>query len=68
MIGVVMEAIAELARQNRELAARVTALEHALTEARERLNAHELLLTTPHRRVARRHYEAMALQIRGEAA
>lgn len=67
MSGVVMEAIAELARQNRELAARVTALEHALTEDRERLNAHGLLLTTPHRRDVVRHYEAQLAQVR-EAA
>lgn len=62
MSGVVMEAIAELARQNRKLAARVTALEHALTEARERLNAHGLLLTTPHRRVVR-HYDAQLARL-----
>lgn len=68
MSGVVMEAIAELARQNRELAARVTALEHALTEARERLNANGLLLTTPHRRDVVRHYEAQADRIKREAA
>ena len=58
---------AALARQNRKLAARVTALAHALTEARERLNAHGLLLTTPRRRDALRHYEAQLAQVR-EAA
>lgn len=56
MSGAVMEAIAELTRQNRELAARVTVLETARIEDRERLNVHGLLLTTP-RRDALRHYE-----------
>ena len=70
MSDVVMEAIAELTRQNRELTTRVTALEDALTEDRERLNAHGLLLTTTtlnHHAVAR-HYEAQLAQIKREAA
>lgn len=54
---------AALARQNRKLAAMVTALAHALTEARERLNAHGLLLTTPHRRDVVRHYDAQLARL-----
>ena len=67
MTAVFLETITELDRKNRELTARVTALENDRTEARERLNTHELLLTTPHRRVARRHYESQLAQVQ-EAA
>lgn len=46
MSDVLMEAIAELTRQNRELAARVSAMERDRAEDRELLNAHGQLLTT----------------------
>jgi len=68
MSDVVMEAIAELTRQNRELAARVSALERDRAEDRERLNAHGMLLTLPTRRDVVRHYEAQLAQIKQEAA
>jgi len=67
MTAVFLESIAERDRKNRELTARVTALEDALTEVRERLNVHGLLLTTARRRDALRHYEAQLAQVR-EAA
>jgi hypothetical protein len=67
MSDVLMEAIAELTRQNRELAARVSALERDRAEDRERLNAHVMLLTTAPRWAARQHYEAQLAQV-GEAA
>ena len=63
MSGVLMETIAELIQQNRELAARVTTLERDRAEDRERLNALGMLLTTPHRRVARQHYESQLAQV-----
>jgi replicative superfamily II helicase len=67
MTAVFLETITELDRKNRELTARVTALENDRTEDRERLNAHGLLLTTARRRDALRHYEAQLAQVR-EAA
>ena len=67
MTAVFLETITELDRKNRELTARVTTLEDALTEVRERLNVQGMLLTTPRRRDALRHYEAQLAQVR-EAA
>lgn len=67
MSDVLMEAIAELTRQNRELAARVTAVERGRAEDRERLNANGVLLTAPSRRVARQHYDGELARL-GEGA
>ena len=63
----VFQALAVLAKQNRELEQRVTDLESARAEDRERLNAHVMLLTTAPRWAARQHYEAQLAQV-GEAA
>ena len=50
MSDALLDAIAELTRQNRELAARVATLERDRAEDRERLNAHGMLLAPPLRR------------------
>lgn len=65
MSDVLMEAIAELTRQSRELAARVSQLEGAIRDHEERLAAQGVLLASPHRRDCRdavRHYEAQLAQ------
>ncbi len=66
----IFQALAVLAKQNRELEQRVTELECARTEDRERLNAHGRLLTTAPRWAVRQHYEAQLAQLAqvGEAA
>jgi len=67
MTAVFLESIAELDRKNRELTARVTALEDALTEVRERLNVQGMLLTTPNHHNVARHYAAQLARLQ-EAA
>ncbi len=67
MSDVFSVALAELTRQNRELAARVSALERDRAEDRERLNAHGMLLTLPTRRDVVRHYEAQLAQVKDAA-
>ncbi len=57
MSGVVMEAIAELARENREQKNEIAELKTAVKELAERVGAHGLLLTTPARGLVLRHYE-----------
>ena len=64
MSDALLDAIAELTRQNRELAARVATLERDRAEDRERLNAHGMLLAPPSRRDVVRHYEAQLAQIK----
>lgn len=64
MSDALLDAIAELTRQNRELAARVATLERDRAEDRERLNAHGMLLAPPLRRDVVRHYEAQLAQIK----
>ena len=67
MSDALLDAIAELTRQNRELAARVATLERDRAEDRERLNAHGMLLAPPSRRDVVRHYEAQLAQIKPPA-
>ncbi len=67
MSDALLDAIAELTRQNRELAARVATLERDRAEDRERLNAHGMLLAPPLRRDVVRHYEAQLAQIKPPA-
>ena len=64
MSDALLDAIAELTRQNRELAARVATLERDRAEDRGRLNAHGMLLAPPLRRDVVRHYEAQLDQIK----
>ena len=64
MSDALLDAIAELTRQNRELAAMVATLERDRAEDRERLNAHGMLLAPPLRRDVVRHYEAQLAQIK----
>jgi shikimate 5-dehydrogenase len=52
-----MEAIAELARETREQKNEIAELKTAVKELAERVGAHGLSLTTPHRRDVLRHYE-----------
>ena len=67
MSGVLMESIAEPDRKNRELTSRVTALEDALTEIRERLNVQGMLLTTPNHHNVARHYAAQLARLQEES-
>ena len=67
MSDALLDAIAELTRQNRELAAMVATLERDRAEDRERLNAHGVLLAPPSRRDVVRHYEAQLAQIKPPA-
>ena len=64
MSDALLDDIAELTRQNRELAAMVATLERDRAEDRERLNAHGMLLAPPSRRDVVRHYEAQLAQIK----
>ena len=63
----IFEALAVLAEQCREQAEEITKLKSIVRLHDERIDAHVLLLTTPRRRDALRHYEAQLAQVR-EAA
>lgn len=67
MSDVLLEAIAELARENREQKNEIAELKTAVKELAERVGAHGLLLTTLHRRDLARHYEAQLAQVRDAA-
>ena len=68
MTDVLIEAIAELTRQSREMAAEIANLKYIVRLHDERIDANGLLLTTSHRRDVVRHYEAQADRIKREAA
>ncbi len=62
-MDVVFQALAVLAKQNRELSDRVAELEAARDDHHERLTAHGMLLTTPRRSEVVRHYAAQLAAI-----
>lgn len=68
MSDALLDDIAELTRQNRELAARVATLERDRAEDRERINAHGMLLTAPRAVAVLSHYRRQLAGVGGEAA
>ena len=63
----VFQALAVLARQNREQEAEIAGLKSTVKDLTERVGAHGLLLTTPSRGLVLRHYESQLAQVK-EAA
>lgn len=59
----IFEALAVLAEQCREQAEEITKLKSIVRLHDERIDAHVLLLTTPHRRDVVRHYDAQLARL-----